>query len=369
MKKIILFSAVAFGVAFYSCKKDSKTETTPVTETPTAVIDPVALSAAVKLPNATSTTGDLPASSSSSEAPVLLTDGYDMRTYYAVNNRYVVIYPRSTTGFIAGYYVKINGAGNYFKISFPAKGAKKANKMPHNLREDGDNSDSAIIIKLPAGLKGDTFSVKYAAYDSTNRVSNTLTAIVSIITAADSTDNNLLAGTWKYNRSRYNNNDWSEPSFYKIDTTFASYSCVAGKLQPCDGGCEDYLYQEKGYTTNDMMFSANNLYTEHYIRIYNTLNVGSSSCSNLVYNQEGYDEKYYGGYAYDAKTKVLTVIYDGNGTTDDGDASNITIYNYTVTELSATRLVYLQKRYNNDRTAARGYDSDVSADYYEYLKK
>jgi hypothetical protein len=368
MKKIILFSAVACSVAFYSCKKDSKTDTTPVTETPTVVIDPEALSAAVKLPNATSTTGDLP-TSSSADAPVLVTDGYDMRTYYAVNNRYVVIYPRSTTGFIAGYYVKINGANNYFKISFPAKGAKKANKMPHNLREDGDNSDSAIIIKLPAGLKGDTFSVKYAAYDSTNRVSNTLTAIVSIIASADSTDNNLLVGTWKYNSHRYNDNDWNEPFSYKIDTSLVSYSCVEGKLQPCDGGCEDYPYQVTGYTANDIIFSTNNLYTEQYARIYNTLDVESSSCSNLVYDKEGYDDKYYGGYAYDAKSKVLTVIYDGNGTTDDGDASNITIYNYTVTELSATRLVYLQKRYDSDRTAARGYDSDVSANYYEYLKK
>jgi hypothetical protein len=368
MKKIILFSAIACSVAFYSCKKDDNKDTTaPVTEIPKDSIDPVALSAAVKVANATSATGELPATTDG--APVLLTDGYDMRTYYAVNNRYVVIYPRSTTGFVSGYYVKINGANNYFKIAFPDKAPPRRANPHNNLREEGDNSDSAIIIKLPAGLKGDTFSIKYAAYDTENRVSNTLTAIVSVIASKDSTDNNLLTGKWSFNREKNNEEDWSDPFSYKIDTTYANYSCVDGALISCDGGCEDYINNISGNIANDMIFSANNLYTDNYAGITKTLDLENSSCTNLVYSNDSYDVSDPGGYAYDASTKILTVIYDGNGYTEGGDASNISIERYTVTEISATKLIYMTKRYISDRTAARGSDGDVRVYYAEFLKR
>src|SRR3954470_8929142 len=118
MKKILLFSAVACSIAFYACKKDSTT-TTPDTTTPPA-IDPVALSSAINVGYGTSITGSFPAASTTADGPVLMSDGYDKRTYYAVNDRYVVIFPHLVTGSVAGYYVKINGAANYYKIDYAA---------------------------------------------------------------------------------------------------------------------------------------------------------------------------------------------------------------------------------------------------------
>src|SRR3954471_8473467 len=117
MKKIILFGSIACSVALlYACKKDSKTENTPTEET-SDIIDPVALSAAIKVGyGASSIPGEMPAASTDASAPKLFTEGYDNRTYTAISNRYVIIYPQSSTGYVAGYYVKINGAGNYFKI-------------------------------------------------------------------------------------------------------------------------------------------------------------------------------------------------------------------------------------------------------------
>jgi hypothetical protein len=367
MKKIILFSAVACSMAFYACKKDSKTDTaTPTTEEPSTSIDPVALSAAVKIGYATSATGDIPAATA--DGPTLLKDGYDNRTYYAISNRYVVIYPQSDKGFVAGYYVKINGAQTYFKVDYKAAaGARKLNKS-NGFREEGDNSDSSIVIKLPDGLKGDTFSVKYAAYDTLNHVSNTITAIVSIIASADSTDNSLLYGTWRYNRNKRNHDEWSEPQSYKIDTSYEQMSCIEDHIQWCTEGytCEPYIYHIYGYVKNDQTFGANNTYTSIYQYESKYLNMETSSCSDLKYNNNGYTGSDISGYSYNSKTKVLTIIYDGNDSNDYG--SNIYTDQYTVTEITSTKLVYYYRsEYNDTRIGAR--DNEVVIRYYEFLKQ
>jgi hypothetical protein len=365
MKKIILFSAVAC-MAFFACKKDSKTDTTTPDESSTG-IDPVALSAAVKIGFASSTAGDLPAASA--DGPTLLIDGYDNRTYYAINNRYIVIYPQSDKGFIAGYYVKINGANNYFKIDYKAAaGARKLVKS-HGFREDGDNSDSSILIKLPSGLKGDTFSIKYAAYDTLNHVSNTITAIVSIIASKDTAGNSLLAGTWRYNRYKQDHNDWGTPENYsKPDTGYSNYSCIDGKLTYCQGdySCNLYAWRIYGAIKNDMTFSANNLVTNTYEYLDKRIDENTSTCSNLVYNDYSRAEADVAGYTYNATTKVLTFIYDYAGTNDY--ASNLRTDQYILTELSSTKLVFSQKyEYNDNRTGAR--DNAVRINYNEFLKQ
>jgi hypothetical protein len=359
MKKIILFSAIACSVAlFYACKKDSTTTTTPPTKDSSDIIDPVALSAAIKVGyGATSITGEMPATSTEAAAPKLQVEGYDNRIYNAISNRYVIIYPQSSTGYVAGYYVKINGAGSYFKIDYSkASGLRKANH--HGLREEGDNADSSIVIKLPAGLKGDTFSIKYAAYDTLNRVSNTLTAIVSLVTT-DSTSNSLLAGNWKSNRYKYNDNEWA-PQIYSSDSLQQNFNCADGRLQP---GCSldfcIYLTYERSVTTaNYMIFSANNQYAERYVGINDSLNIDSSTCSKLVYDTIAYEDVYSGGYSYNATTKEFILIYDGHNDKDQG--SNISTYRYTVSELSATKIVYYEKSVNGNK---------LSFDYYEYLKQ
>lgn len=360
MKKILLLSAAACCMILYACKKD-ETTTTPVTEETKPAIDPVALAATIKVGySATSDTGAIPSASSDAGAPVLDTR-YDNQTYYAVNNRYVVIYPQSLSGAVKGYYLKINGANTHFKIDYTtAYNLRKAKSTGFAGLREGDNSDSSIVIKLPAGLKGDTFSIKYAAYDTLNRVSNTLTAIVSLV-ATDSSSNSLLAGTWRYNRYKHNDNDWDEPENYTMDSATQDYTCVDGHLEPgcSQESCMNIAYERSGETAYDMIFSANNQYSEHYARTNEHLNTKTSTCTNLVYdNNGGYDDVYPGGYSYNATTKEFIIIYDGHNDRDQG--SNITTYRYTVTEISSTKIVYYGK-YNDG--------NKLSFDYYEYLKK
>lgn len=360
MKKIILFSALACCVAFfYACSKDS-TPADTATEEPADTIDPVALSATVKVGYATSVIGDIPAAST--DGPTLLTEGYDKRVYTAINNRYIVIYPQSDKGYVAGYYIKINGAGSYFKIDYSkASGLRKA-AHHHGLREDGDHADSSIVIKLPAGLKGDTFSVKYAAYDSLNRVSNALTAVINLV-APDSASNSLLAGTWRFNRYKDNDEEWSSPQAYGVDSSRQDYTCNDGLLEPgCSTeSCMNIAWQLYGETAQDISFAANNQYSERHARVDDILDTESSSCSNLVYDKgRGFDDTFIGGYSYNAKTKMLLIIYDGNGGKYEG--TNISTSTYTVSELSSSRIVYYSKYINNEGTS-------MSFEYSEFLKQ
>lgn len=368
MKKIILFSVVACSVAFYACKKDDKDTTTtpPDTQIPADTLNPSALSAGTTVGSAISAKGDIPATSSG--APVLEVDGYDNRTYYAVSGRYIVIYPKSASGFIAGYYVKINGADSYFKVNYAKaaaerKAARKTNKHYGNLREEGDNADSSIVIKLPADITGDTFSIKYAAYDSLNRVSNTLTAIVNLL-RTDSASSSAISGRWFFNRQKRNNNDWT--SWAETDSSSITCNEPQGRVYECyDNSCHKVLSYYRG-DSSFYEFDAKQKVTYTSYEIYRYLNWEASSCDALVYSSKGDDNArtQAAGYSYNAATKTFTFIIDGDGSRDPYSyATNLYTQQLKVKELTATKLVMYQTQYYNE---GRDY---IDTYYEEYLKK
>ena len=339
MKKIIILSAVACSMLLYACKKDSDTDTsTPVPEDTIAApaIDPVTLASTVKIGyGGTSVAGAFPTTTTTAATPVL-DSIYNGRIYNTVNNRYVVIYPRLISGFVSGYYLKINGADSYFKIDYSAAyGVRKAKNNKTGAREQINNVDSSIVIKIPAGLKGDTFSVKYAAYDSLNNVSNTITAIVKVNAATDATNDALVLGSW--HRIAYKNgesDDW-EPINDEDSGSINTYACVNDKLV--------YNWEEGstpipsywGTRTYDLVFSAKNAYQQIYYQNLRYLDTDLSSCSSYVYTSDREGTSIYaGGYAYNATTKVITIIEDENGT-----GNNITTMLFHVKEITSTTLV------------------------------
>jgi hypothetical protein len=363
MKKILLFSAVACTVGFYACKKDSATDTktpTPQDTVAAPAIDPVALASSVKIGyGGTSVTGAFPATTTSAATP-LLDSIYNGRIYSTVNNRYVVIYPRVRSGFISGYYLKINGADSYFKIDYTAAyGVRKASHKNQGARDEVNNIDSSIVIKLPAGLKGDTFSIKYAAYDSLNNVSNTITAIVNVIASADSTNDALLLGSWHYTAYKnYETDEWV-PISEEDSTGINYYTCVEGKLVNLGGGDNTVpVMQYRNTYTYNLQFSAKNAYQQIYYQNYRSLDLDLSSCSNYIYTSYSENSDIYsGGYAYNATTKAITLIHDENGTGD-----NITTVKYTVKEITSTTLEMYQvsdRNYNHEA---------LSMEYYQFTK-
>jgi hypothetical protein len=365
MKKILLLCAVASTVAFYACKKDSATDTntpTPQDTVAAPAIDPVALASSVKIGyGGTSVTGTFPVTTTATATPVL-DSIYNGRVYSTVNNRYVVIYPRVRSGFISGYYLKINGADSYFKIDYTAAyGVRKASHKNQGARDEVNNIDSSIVIKLPAGLKGDTFSIKYAAYDSLNNVSNTITAIVNVIASADSTNDALLLGSWHYTAYKnYETDEWA-PITEEDSSSINYFTCVEGKLVTLWGEENTNnipVIQYRNTYTYNLQFSAKNAYQQIYYQNYRSLDLDLSSCSNYIYTS--YSESsdiYSGGYAYNATTKAITLIHDENGTGD-----NITTVKYTVKEITSTTLsMYLVSTGNNNHDA-------LSMEYYQFTK-
>ena len=348
MKKALFLSAIACSMAFYACKKDNDSTKPPVVDPPidsvVPVIDPVALSANVKIGyGGTSVAGNIPAASSDAAAPVL-DPNYEGLTYYAISNRYVVIYPTLLSGYVKGYYLQINGSGSSYKIDYTlASGLRKAGNHAGQ-RDDNGASDSTIIIKLPAGLKGDTFSIKYAAYDSLNRVSAPLSAIVNIIASPVATDDAKLTGSWELFRERRNYNkadEWDSSTTKGSGNYYHDYYCVDNKLseEPAEEGDQATSYPYYiNYNLQHLVFSANNAATMSRNYKYTHIDLENSSCGSPVYITDGTDDyNYNGGYSYNAATKTLTFIQDL-----DGKGSNLYSRKFTVTEMSSSRIIMFE---------------------------
>jgi hypothetical protein len=364
MKKVLFLSAVACSMAFYACKKDNDSNTPvvpPVDTIAAPAIDPVALATNVKIGyGGTRDSGNIPAASADANAPVL-DPLYNGITYYAISKRYLVIYPNVTSGYVKGYYLQINGAKSHFKIDYTtAYGVRKA-KQHAGMRDDNGNGDSTIVFKLPEGLKGDTFSITYAAYDTLNRVSNPISAIVSIIASPTATDNDALMGEWNLVRTKDDTDeDWDSSYFLGNSYDYYNYICTDNKLvQSNDEGSVSYS-SYKEYRFETFQFSANNAsnYSDGYTG--KELDLETSSCSNLVYTQINGStwDNYNGGYSYNAATKVLTSIRD-----EDGTGTNIYTVQYKVKELTASKLLMFEIRTNYDE------HDQVEVYYTEYMKK
>ncbi|BAV07269.1 hypothetical protein FLA_3292 [Filimonas lacunae] len=358
--------AALCALTTFSCSKDKDSTVTP---TVVAQIDPVALSAGMKVGYAaTSVTGNIPAASTSADAPVL-DSLYDNVTYYAISNRYIVIRPSILSGDVQGYYIQVNGAKSYYKIDYTTarnlRKAQKAASSKHSSAKEGDNSDSSIVIKLPANLVTDTFSISYAAYNANNQVSNSINAIIAVA-SSDSASNSLVTGNWRRNRYGNGIDDWNEDTikYNNPDTSFYSYyNCNENGIYyyyyaPQGSQAIDRLpYYIQGYTNNDYSFQGKSQFTNTYGYIYKYINTGASSCSNYVYYDNSYIETYNGGYTYDAKTKTLIIIWDGDGY----DNSNLYVDTYKVLSVTNQKMILVSYS-NNDN------HDELSYDYYEFKK-
>jgi hypothetical protein len=344
MKKILLFGTIAGMVSLYACKKDGTTTTVTNTVHDTTT-NTVTVFASGKINGDSLSTGinvaygtrisdsTLPAASNDGDAPVL--DTTYSRIYSVVRSRYLTIYPPNVAGYVAGYYVQIVGAKSYFKIDYPAavagrKAAKKAELARLSKETDGRIStkpvktargtgdgyiDSTIVLKLPASVRGDTFYVKYAAYDLSNRVSKAITAMVVILSEGSAGLTDSLTGNWRYLGYQEYYNGTPEGDF-SVDTTYSYYgyyNCDGTTLSGTESETEYYLpYQIRSYNEGYQLGKYSMVYS--YLSTRQYLNLEQSSCSNLFYDLSIRNQyQNYGGYSYDSRSKKITFINDGNG--------------------------------------------------------
>jgi hypothetical protein len=358
MNKVLLFSAIAAMVTFYSCKKDDKTVTVTntvhdtITNTVTVfasgMINGDSLSTGINVAYGTRVSDSIfPAASTDAAAPVL--DTNYKRFYSVVRSRYLTVYPPNVAGYVAGYYVQIVGAKSYFKIDYPAaeaerKAAREAKSArlskTNNGRGNGEGYiDSTIVLKIPASVYGDTFYIKYAAYDLSNRVSKPVTAMVVILPEGSAGLTDSLSGNWNYLSYRINNNgifdgDWT------VDTSDAYF-----QYYTCDGTTLTVAYQESDYYLPTTAYSNPWQYQlGKYSMIYykgqirRDLDLSNSTCANPVYSiYYSYINEYHGGYSYDALTRKITFITDGDG--NGYSSSDLSYDSYYLSELTGSTMI------------------------------
>jgi hypothetical protein len=397
MKKVLLFGTIAGMVTMYACKKaDTVTVTNTVHDTTKTTIiktDTVTVFASGKINADTLTTGitlaysagitgEFPAASTDAAAPVL--DTTYSRKYNVIRSRYLTVYPPTVSGFVQGYYVQIVGAKSYFKVDYPAaevvrKAARQAKlarlakatngrqsvKDLSNSRGTGEGFiDSAIVFKLPASIHGDTFYIKYAAYDQQNRVSAPVTAMVVILPAGNAEFTQSLNGSWLKYEYRYlrngvvqeggdridardDNGGWSVDTGYTNSTYF---TCNNDQLSYANEGAP-YFYAYNIYSDKQTYTFGGYGFNQHTRRIYKSWNSELSTCSEMVYNLS-YDNIYddNGGYSYDAASKKITFMWDGY---------NLEYDTYNVISVSGSEMIL----------SSSDDDDDNEVSQYKYIKQ
>src|SRR5215204_2046504 len=123
----LLLLPLAF-VLFYSCKPDDSTETGKVNAN-----DPKAVSSALKIWHGSRVNGSLPTANSNPLGPAL-DPSSNNQSIKAISGKYAVIQPQIMGGDLAGYYIKVNGAADYFKIDYkkPREGGKPRARLSHH---------------------------------------------------------------------------------------------------------------------------------------------------------------------------------------------------------------------------------------------
>lgn len=369
MKQICILGAIAGIIGLFSCKKES---TTTVTETihdtitaqqyPSGLVNADTLTAGLKVGYGSKVTGTFPASSTAADAPRM--DSLYNQTYSVIRGRYLTIHPPATYGYISGYYAQIVGASAYFKVDYTqAYNLRKANNQAA-FRSDLDGYfDSTIVFKLPESFNGDTFYVKYAAYDTLNRVSNTITSLVVVLPEGNDQLTDSLIGDWRYMSYKVRNvNGTYQTDDYIIDTlhmyNYGNFDCINNVLSPQESNT-DYYIPYNGNSNNALLTIGKYTWTRDYVATALSLNVSASSCSNYVYNKEVQAPRNqgYGGLSYDPATRKLLLVYEYPGT------SNVTLQyiSYYISEVTDQYIIFYQQDSEGD--------DDGETYFYKYIKQ
>jgi hypothetical protein len=343
MKRVLLFGIVASTV-FLSCKKDQQAD--KAENLSASIIDPAnrtELSQSLKVAYGTAVQGNIPASGAGNGSPVLYNGSL---TINAFKGRYLVIHPILGEGTAEGYYLKVNGADEYYKIDYTkARNLRKKAPKERPFLRSVDASDSVIVFKLPANVQSDTFSITFAAYDSLHQVSNYINHVISMHDLSDNTTNQPLLGTWKLSRTFADYSGWNDIHYGK-DSFYIPFKCENGTLISCEdgeGGCVDRIITYVDSLVNDYKFEASNIFNAPYYYASRNMDFQRSICDSLFY--EPSVDQYNGGgeYSYDPVSNTLAIVYDEY---EEGGYGSIRTEFFNVEELTANKVVLSYTYFN-----------------------
>jgi hypothetical protein len=341
MRKL-LFLPLAF-VLFYACKPDDSNQSSKINTN-----DPKAVSSALKVWHGARANGNLPASNNNPNGPAL-DPSSNNQSIKAIAGKYAVIQPEIMSGYLAGYYVKVNGASDYFKVDYnkPREGGKQKPRLSRHNRSlakgldidstGGGNLDSSIVIIIPASIQPGQFCMTYCAYDSLGNVSNPITVCISVLSFGGDAASSYLNATWHITGSSTDTTIGWDPVFGVGDTMYSQGYCINGHIVDSFGmGPVTYPAYIYSVTQSDLTFASNGGLKFDYAEIYKEFNYASSSCSNYVYNTMTDSDHMTGAWSYNSTTGKMVLIFDF----DDMGNADPEAYEYKLIKLSNNK-VYL----------------------------
>jgi hypothetical protein len=238
MRKLLLLPLVII-LSLIACQK----EVSDVL--PDALIpnDPKSISLAIKVWHGIRSNGNLPTATGDSNAPILDSASND-QTIKAIAGRYAIIKPEVVSGSVAGYYVQVNGAPDYFKVDYskprniggrlsaPDKSHKVVKRVQRFFNTDSTgNLDSMIVIVLPQTIQPGKFCITYIAFDSSGKLSNSIGACIDVQSFGGDASVSYLNGLWHNTEYKYDTSQIWHPVIGS-DSSYSAYTCVNNKLTP-----------------------------------------------------------------------------------------------------------------------------------------
>jgi hypothetical protein len=301
----------------YSCQRD--VEGTLTDQSKVSSKDPAKLSASLKVWHGTRTTGNAPAPTGN----IPSIDPTTNPTVKAFAGRYAIIKPEVLSGNIAGYYVGLANAGQYFKVDFkkPRDIPGRPGKPRHSSlsqRVHTGNADSSIVIVLPPYINvPDTFCVTYCPYDSLGNIGQPVTTCIIVTSLGAGTGNGWLQNDFKLTAS------WDVTGGVRtgIDTIIYNKWMPEGDGYYCNGGIinggaifngftpivNDSIY----YRKNNIRFAINGAFDYKDFEDDKNLDASLSTCSLFSFMPvSNYTDSLTGGYSFNPITNKLVFIWE-----------------------------------------------------------
>jgi hypothetical protein len=367
-----LLWAMMIGITLVSCQKNADDSIPQVSSK-----DPSALSEAITVWHGKRTTGTMPSPSNTTD---IILGTPDESSVPATPGYQAFIHTNIQSGDVAGYYVQINGANEYFKIDYTKPVVVQSTKQqgsistasihqfghavepssqhrsPFSVMGSGDNfNDSIIVINIPANIKTpDTVCVTYMAYDFNNHVSNPVSTCIYVSHLGGDSDSKWLEGTWNVTKAEriqggqvkasfnYIYNKWiADLESETLDPTYITGRIYrSGDSTIIDNGwglevispTADISYSSTHYTPHpgdvllatDSIFYRSNSITlagGKYTAPYSADSKYIQWNGQLSFNQSSDNSVGTGSWSFDSKTQKLIIITEytdnGNGPTLD----------------------------------------------------
>ncbi len=352
MRKILsrLLVITSATIFLYSCQKEANDK---LPDNKVSSDNPAKLSASIRVWHGQRTTGNIPAPTGN--LPAL--DPSANPEVKAFAGRYAIIKPELISGEVAGYYVGIAGAGQYFKVDYTKpRNIAGRNIFPGRrtksfLRPQDGNADSSIVIVLPSNIQvPDTFCVTYSAYDSAGNIGPAITTCIIVTSLGGDVNSAWIQNKWNMTAqweiingqvayhdtiiyNKWNGYSWGGYCCFtdsSTSTSWIDHAFFSGGTSPVI--VNDSIYYRKA----ELRFATNGAMDYQVDEDDKFLNLQFSTCTQFnFFPIETWTEKVTGGWSYNSTTgkMILIVEFDDTGATDPD------VWEYDVIKVSNTHWI------------------------------